>query len=323
LLALLILSLSAALQAHDARPVAVAITETLPHLYRAELRVPDTVAGANRPALVWPASCAPIAGSQENAAPALMRCPGGLNGAAFRLAYPQFNPSLASFYRIDTLDGVTLSAMLAPTTAEWIVPATPAALQVALDYLWLGVEHIIGGFDHLLFVLGLLVIARTPRRILITVTGFTLAHSITLSLSALDVVQVQVPPTEATIALSIVFLAYEISRGQRDSLAYRHPVLVSFGFGLLHGLGFATALGEIGLVPSEVLLSLLFFNVGVEVGQILFIAVVLALVYALQRVGKGNGAALPGRRADLVASYVIGVPSAYWLIERIAGFVLA
>lgn len=319
-LAFLLLWLSCFAQAHDARPVTITLTETLPGIYRSEVRTPDTMGADNQPTLVWPAQCSPT--SEGGTAVELRSCPDGLSGTALSLAYPRFNPSLASFYRVVSLDGVELTAMLAPTEPVWIVPQAPTALQVAVDYLYLGVEHIIGGPDHLLFVLGLLVIARTPRRILITVTGFTLAHSLTLTLSALDLVQVPVPPMEATIALSIVFLAYEISRGKDDSLTYRYPVLVSFGFGLLHGLGFASALGEIGLVPSELFLSLLCFNLGVELGQVLFIAAVLALVYPLNRLLNGVkeiGATL-GRRADLLVAYAIGVPSAYWLVERVAGF---
>jgi hydrogenase/urease accessory protein HupE len=202
--------------------------------------------------------------------------------------------------------------------------------RVARDYLLLGVEHIIGGLDHLLFVLGMLVIARTGKRILLAVTGFTLAHSLTLSLSSLGLVSIPIVPVEAAIALSILFLAHEISRQQADSLTYRYPMLVSFSFGLLHGLGFASALGEIGLVRNEVFLSLLFFNLGVEAGQVLFILAVVAVVWLLQGlvkarnrtspVAEGAGAALAQRRMDLAAAYVIGVPSAYWLIERVAQF---
>jgi hydrogenase/urease accessory protein HupE len=215
--------------------------------------------------------------------------------------------------------------MLAPNEEVWTVPEAMTRSRVARDYLVLGVEHIIGGLDHLLFVLGLLVIARTPRRILLAVTGFTLAHSITLSLSSLALISIPIVPVEAAIALSILFLAHEISRQQHDSLTYRYPMLVSFGFGLLHGLGFASALGEIGLVSDEVFTSLLFFNLGVEAGQVLFILAVMALVWLLRRLPvsamTNAGGAGTTRRMDLVASYLIGIPSAYWLIERVAQFV--
>lgn len=309
--------------AHDARPVAVTITETLPGLYQATLRVPPAVERDNVPMLVWPSTCTAAEGDTGRSG--LVRCADGLIGQEFALDFPLFNPSLATFYRLQTLSAGDSTAMLAPTAESWVVPEAMTRGRVARDYLLFGIEHIIGGFDHLLFVLGLLVIARTVRRILLTVTGFTLAHSITLSLSALGLVNIPIVPVEAAIALSILFLAHEISRGQKDSLTYRFPLLISFGFGLLHGLGFASVLGEIGLVRSEVLVSLLFFNLGVEAGQILFILSVLALVLLLQRVfapspTENARSGVLARRADLLAAYLIGVPSAYWLIERVSQF---
>ena len=302
--------------AHDARPVAVTISESLPGVYQYSMLVPPTVERGNLPVLVWPASCSLM---QESS---VMRCDEDLAGEQFSLRYPQFNPSLATFYRLERLEGGSATAMLAPTEDAWTVPEAMTAARVVREYSRLGIEHIIGGYDHLLFVLGLLVIARSARRILLTVTGFTLAHSITLSLSVLGYVQVPIAPVEATIALSIVFLAHEISRQQYDSLTYRYPLLVSFSFGLLHGLGFASALGEIGLVREEALLSLLFFNVGVELGQLLFIAAVVMLAWLALRAARlsRHAAMLTARQADLAAAYVIGIPAAYWLIERVAQF---
>lgn len=308
--------------AHDARPVAVEITETLPGLFHANLKVPPTVAAANHPALIWPSAC--LDASEAADGSGLMRCESGLTAQVLALEYPQYNPSLTTFFRLELLDGSVFTAMLPPSIPQWQVPAAVRAGQVARDYLLLGIEHIIGGLDHLLFVLGLLVVARTPRRILFTITGFTLAHSITLSLSSLQLLVVPIVPVEATIALSILFLAHEISGHQRESLTWRYPLLVSFGFGLLHGFGFASALGEIGLVPNEVLVSLLFFNLGVEAGQLLFILAVLVLVGLGRRLLPAadfpTASGVLTRRSELLAAYVIGIPSAYWLIERMAGF---
>lgn len=308
-------------QAHDARPVSVNIIETLPGYFQGKVTPPPTVEPGNIPQLVWPESCLPAANVPDAQ---LMQCEGGLFGKALRLDYPFFNPSLASFYRVSTLNGDEITAMLAPTDELWFVPAEVTFGNVAIQYLVLGMGHIIGGIDHLLFVLGLLVIARTTRRILWTITGFTLAHSITLSLSALGVLDIPVIPVEAVIALSIVLLAHEIGRRQQDSLTWRYPLLVSFGFGLLHGLGFASALGEIGLVRNEVLASLLFFNLGVEVGQIAFILVVITLVLGVGRLltgaGLGGKVAPLLRQTELAAAYIIGIPASYWLIERVYQF---
>lgn len=309
--------------AHDARPVVVAITEQLPGAFQFLVRVPDTVELSNQPGVAWPQDC-----TEQNATAApgslvgVVVCEDGLAGKALALDFPFFNPSLATFYRLTTLDGDTRTAMRTPTQGPWQVPAEPTAGNVAKQYLALGVEHILGGLDHLLFVLGLLVIARTFKRILWTVTGFTIAHSITLSLSALGLVSIPIVPVEAVIALSILFLAHEISSADRQTLAWRYPLLVSFGFGLLHGLGFASALGEIGLVQSEILVSLLFFNLGVEVGQVGFILVIIAAVWLLGKVFSQRfslSETLVARRVDLLTAYIIGIPSAYWLIDRIAG----
>jgi hypothetical protein len=315
--------------AHDARPVVVDIRETLPGIFRHALRIPPTVELNNLPRLIWPQQCSVTgtAGSTTEVNPdTLMTCSGAMAGKVFALDYPLFNPALATYYRLTTLDGAVTTAMQAPTEESWIVPEKLTGFAVATQYLQLGVEHIIGGYDHLLFVLGLLVIAGTGKRILLTVTGFTLAHSITLSLSALGFVSIPIVPVEATIALSIVFLAHEISQQKKDSLTWRYPMLISFGFGLLHGLGFASALGEIGLVENEALLSLLFFNLGVETGQLLFIAAIMLLLMGLQKLARprsiSNSGVLLARRTELFAAYVIGIPSAYWLIERVAPFVM-
>lgn len=315
----LLLCLAPSTLAHDARPVAVSLSEELEEVYRLDLAVPPSVEADNQPRIVWPENCAPL--GEGTTAAQVMRCAGGLEGRELHLDYPLFNPSLSAFFRLTSLDGGVSTALLPPSGKGWQVPLAPTGGGVALQYFQLGIEHILGGPDHLLFVLGLLVIAGTGPRILLTVTGFTLAHSLTLSLSALGKLSLPIVPVEAAIALSILFLAVEISRGRKDSLSYRYPLLVSFGFGLLHGLGFASALGEIGLVPNELTVSLLFFNLGVEAGQIAFILALLALLWLL---GKSLLRWVPAQvlqaRAQLLAAYVIGVPSAYWLIERVAQF---
>jgi hydrogenase/urease accessory protein HupE len=189
--------------------------------------------------------------------------------------------------------------------------------QVAGDYTVLGVEHILSGFDHLTFVLALLLIVSGARRLFITVTSFTIAHSITLAAATLGVMWVPGPPIEATIALSILFLASElikVNRGQ-FSLTAQYPWVVAFVFGLLHGFGFAGALSDVGLPQNEVPLALLMFNVGVELGQLIFIAAVLALLFILRKVRNE----WPSWVCH-VPAYSIGGIAAFWLIERVSGF---
>jgi hydrogenase/urease accessory protein HupE len=215
--------------------------------------------------------------------------------------------------------GATRTAVLLPGAEVWTIPADPTTLGVMRSYFVLGVEHILGGADHLLFVAGLLLIARCARRLVLAITGFTLAHSVTLSLAALGLVHVPIPPTEAAIALSILFLAREALLPNDHSLAHRWPMLVSATFGLLHGLGFAAALGEVGLPDREIAWALAFFNVGVEAGQLAFILVVVAAVALMARVVTLLHADPRRWRAygKSAAAYLIGIPAAFWLLQRL------
>jgi hydrogenase/urease accessory protein HupE len=221
------------------------------------------------------------------------------------------------FARFKWLDGTETTAIARPSQPWVEVDAQQGAWQVAWDYTLLGIDHILSGFDHLTFVLALLLIVSGARRLLITVTSFTLAHSITLAAATLGVLWVPGPPVEAVIALSILFLASELVKVNRDqfSLTARYPWIVAFVFGLLHGFGFAGALGDIGLPQNEVPLVLLMFNVGVEIGQLLFIAFILAIVVILNKLRREWPA-----WARQVPAYGIGGIAAFWLIERVAGF---
>ena len=221
------------------------------------------------------------------------------------------------FARFKWLDGSETTAIARPSQPWVEVVSQRSAWQVAWDYTLLGIDHILSGFDHLTFVLALLLIVSGARRLLVTVTSFTLAHSITLAAATLGVLWVPGAPIEATIALSILFLASElvkVNRGQ-SSLTARYPWIVAFVFGLLHGFGFAGALGDIGLPQNEVPLALLMFNVGVELGQLLFIAVILVLILALRKLRRQWPA-----WAQQVPAYGIGGVAAFWLIERVTGF---
>lgn len=297
--------------AHEARPLVINIDEMQSGVYRAELRVPQSVTPDNRPELRWPDDCTVEQG--------LVRCMGSIAGQPLTISWPLFNPAITTLLRFTPSGSSTRTVVLGPQVRSWSLPETVTAGTVARQYLGLGIHHILLGIDHLLFVLGLLLIAREPRRILLAVTGFTIAHSITLSAAALGLLHVPVAPTEAAIALSIVFLAREALRESRDSLAWRYPAVVSLVFGLLHGLGFASALGEVGLPDGEVAVALLFFNIGVEVGQIAFILVVMALVLTgLRLIRQRNSQAtrLHARLGQAVA-WCIGVPASFWLIERV------
>jgi hypothetical protein len=206
---------------------------------------------------------------------------------------------------------------LVPSRASFVVPEAASGWDVAVAYLALGVEHILGGVDHLLFVLALLLLVRGFTLLLKTITAFTVAHSLTLALAALGVLNVPGAPVEAVIALSILFLASEIvrTRGGQIGLTARYPWVVAFTFGLLHGLGFAGALAEVGLPQSAIPLALLFFNVGVEVGQLLFVGASLVVVDLIRR-PRFTWPAWSWR----LPAYGIGSVAAFWCAERVVAF---
>ncbi len=179
-------------------------------------------------------------------------------------------------------------------------------------YLWLGVEHILLGIDHLLFVLALLLLVTNIKVLVQTITAFTVAHSITLGLAILGFLQFSVPYVETMIALSIIFLARELLiTSEKKTLSHTHPWIIAFVFGLLHGLGFATVLFDVGLAPEHIVSSLLFFNLGVELGQLMFIAVVLGIIWIFKKITTKYGELV--RKTTL---YSIGIVAAYWFIER-------
>lgn len=242
--------------------------------------------------------------------------PGGLAGQTLAIA-GLAGGATDVIVRIERLDGSSQVEHLLPQRPQFTVKEADGTLQIAWSYLVLGIEHILGGVDHLLFVLALLLVVRGTRRIVATVTAFTLAHSLTLVAATLGWVHVPGPPVEATIALSIVFVAAEAVHGLRGrpGLTARAPWVVAFTFGLLHGFGFAGALAEVGLPQTAIPVALLLFNVGVEVGQLVFVACVLAARKLLAR----SPAALP-LWAQSLPSYFIGAVAMYWVIERIGAF---
>jgi len=244
-------------------------------------------------------------------------CAGGLVGETVRIE--GLSATLTDvLVRLERTDGTVQIALLTPDAPNFVVEATPSAWSVTETYLALGVEHILLGIDHLLFVLALLLLVGGWRRLVATITAFTVAHSITLAVASLGFVHVPQRPVEAVIALSIVFVAAEIvhHRQGRPSLARSRPWIVAFSFGLLHGLGFAGALSEIGLPEQSIPLALLFFNVGVEIGQLLFITAMLALGALATR---ALGSLRPASAWQTMCAYGIGAVAAFWTLERVVG----
>jgi len=318
---LLVLALGAVAAAHEVRPGYLQLTEIAPNLFEVLWKVPargDERFGI-RPVLPRHCRMAEPVGAWTGEAYVERRrvdCPGGIDG--HQIAIEGLTATMTDvLVRLARANGSTQTVRLTPAAPSSTVEAAPGRLDVATTYLWLGVEHILRGFDHLLFVLGLLMLVGGGRRLVATVTAFTVAHSVTLAAATVGFVHVPQKPVEAAIALSIVFVAVEVVRAHegRPGVANRWPWVVALVFGLLHGLGFAGALAEVGLPAHAIPLALLLFNVGVELGQLAFIAAVLGAMALVRRAG----ASWPpwGWR---IPTYAVGALAAYWTIERVVAF---
>ncbi len=326
LIALAVLASATGAPAHEVRPGYLELREVGPERFAMLWKVPAQGRLRFGIGLALPARCTRTGEPLETwtgdawVERATLACSGGLDGETIAVA--GLSATVVDvLVRIDRADGAVQIARLTPSRPAFVVEATERPLAIAATYVGLGVEHILLGVDHLLFVLALVLLVGAPRQLLATVTAFTLAHSLTLALAVLRVVHVPPRPVEAVIALSIAFVAAEIvhrraqgANGTADDIGLmaRRPWLVAFVFGLLHGLGFAGALAEVGLPAQAIPLALVCFNVGVELGQLAFIAAVLACRW----VGQRGRAARP-RWPALVPPYAIGALAAYWTIERV------
>lgn len=216
----------------------------------------------------------------------------------------------ATFLRENEIISIEL-ARLSASSSSW--------RDTAMHYLVIGIEHILTGIDHLLFVMGILLLVTNVRALVLSITTFTLAHSLSLALAYLDWVSLNSAPVEATIALSILVLALEVLRGQSGNYGFTwsYPWIICGGFGLLHGLGFAGALADIHVPSNEITMALLFFNLGVEIGQLLFVGMVLGCYYLWIYLGKQWGRQFGSAQSSrTTCAYIIGSLASFWVIER-------
>ena len=325
LLALLLLAVALVrpAAAHELRPAYLELVESAAGQFSVLWKVP--AAGDRRLGLYpqFPGTCRNAAeptATIENAAYFerwQMACEGGLKGKEITIEglRSTLTDALA---RITWADGSVEIARLTPEQPSLLLKGAQSWFEVAHTYFVLGVEHILGGIDHLLFVLALLLLIRDPWMLVKTITAFTVAHSITLTGAALGYLSLPQPPVEAVIALSIAFVARELlmmKPGERR-LSEAYPWAVAFSFGLLHGFGFAGALREIGLPHSDVPLALLAFNLGVEAGQLLFVAAILALYRAASVITR-----TPLATVRTMIAYGIGTAATFWLLTRLHAFI--
>jgi hydrogenase/urease accessory protein HupE len=316
-------------EAHALEPGFLELRALDAERWRVTWRIPD-VGGRPMPIeAALPETCAPnrpppvrFDGRAWSAA-WLTDCPGGLSDGTIAIeGLDATRTDVLVRYELTLGKGQAMRLM--PGSSAFIVPAAPGTWAMLASYGALGVDHILQGVDHLLFVFALLLLIPDRRRLIGAVTAFTVAHSVSLGAAALGWIVVPAPPVEVVVALSIAFLAAELVKPEaaRDRVSARWPWIVAFGFGLLHGLGFARALLEVGLPAEDVPLALLAFNIGVEIGQLLFIAVVLLAGALLGRLYPRlmTHALAPGGPGLRATGYTVGTLAAFWVIERVAAF---
>lgn len=304
--------------AHEARPGFLELRETGPQTYSLLWKKPTGGEIEIQIAPVMPDGCRLATRDRQELTPGAvivrgtLSCSGGLAGRTIAIAGLEATISDV-LVRVHHADGRLESHLLRPVAPSVTLGAVTSAGVRALGYLQLGVQHILLGVDHLLFVLGLLLIVSERWALVKTITSFTLAHSITLAIATLGYAEAPLPPLNAAIALSILFLGPEVVRSWRGetSFAIRHPWLVAFAFGLLHGFGFASGLSAMGLPRAEIPLALLLFNVGVELGQIAFVLLVILLERSFRVLELRWPLVL-----ERLPGYAVGTLGAYWTIQR-------
>ena len=244
-------------------------------------------------------------------------CPHGIEGNMIEVEGLK-NANIDLLLHLEFLNNSSQSTLLKPLKNRYTIKKEASSTQVIQTYTWLGITHILMGYDHLLFVFALLLIVKNLRRLLWTITAFTLAHSITMAGATLGFVHMPQQPVEAIIALSILFLAMEIihEKQGKAGMTSRYPWMIAFIFGLLHGFGFAGALAEIGLPQQAISLALIFFNIGVELGQLMFVATVVFLALFVRHLDYP----ILMEKVEMLVVYGIGGISAFWMIERISAF---
>lgn len=307
-LLLLMLLATPAVHAHALRTVSVSLDELSPGLARVTVRL-----SAPDPSLRvrFPEGCVHTDETLEPGGEQAftLRCPEPLAGGT--LAVEGLGPVLgeAVFY-LTLHDGRSLSHLMLADSARWRIPPATSTGEVARQYVALGVEHILTGADHLLFLVLLVLVLRRPRAVLVAETAFTLSHSLTLSATALGWLRVSAPWAEACIAFSLVLMALDVQRPDAPPVSVGRGASAALLFGLVHGLGFAGGLKEVGVPEQAVLPALAGFGVGVELGQVAFLAGVLGVVWGASRLRCWPWLTLAG-------GYAAGSVGSYWLIERV------
>ncbi|WP_262695744.1 HupE/UreJ family protein [Kordiimonas aquimaris] len=319
---LFLAALSSEAFTHEGRPIYVEVTESNDGTQSIRWKIPPVLVSGNEPTIaIANQACQQIAGLERPtlSGSKIYNCQQNNDALKISLSYKGINPVLSTLVLYRRANGSEYSIMAGPEDRLITLPENETFARIAGQYTSSGFEHILEGYDHLLFVFCLVLLVGQFKRTLIAITGFTLGHSITLGMSALA--QWSLPPTfvEPLIAFSVLILATEKASGNKQTLTHRHPTVIATGFGLLHGFGFGGALAEVGLPQTLQLQALAFFNIGVELGQALFVLVLFAL-YAIARPVLNTVQTAPSLETlGRLAIYPAGLMAGYWTVERVIG----
>ncbi|NVJ99204.1 MAG: HupE/UreJ family protein [Alphaproteobacteria bacterium] len=313
----MLFTLATGSNAHEARPVYIELTEEASGLYFLRWKIPPVLATADLPSITLSGKDCRLRDVPTQPTLVGLKRFSCTEATHVALTYPSANPVLSTILIVQRTDADAFNIVTPPGQTTIPVPEAPSFYSVASGYGLEGIRHILAGYDHLLFVLCLMFVARRPRRMILAVTGFTVGHSFTLASATLG--HWSLPPyfVEPLIALSIFILAAEALKGASKTLTSRFPIVVAAGFGLLHGFGFAGALSEIGLPTDFRAFALLFFNLGVEMGQLIFIGMVYSGYLMWAAISQRFNISVKTKVLKATILYPAGFLAAFWMIERL------
>ncbi|WP_261836334.1 HupE/UreJ family protein [Vibrio ishigakensis] len=294
--------------AHGLEPIFISVITMENNQYRVELRLPDEFKEENSPYFIFPGDCST---TQFNSLISTINCQEPLVGKKLDIRFDYYVPQISTLVNYYDLDGKNELVEITDQQS-WTMPGEISASSKNLRYLSVGFEHILGGFDHVLFIICLLMIIKSRRKLIQAITGFTIAHSITLFIVSIGLIKPAIEPIEIIIAMSVLLLAYEVL-SNKQSFTSQYPVIVSFFCGLLHGVGFSSVLSEINTANIIELSSILFFNIGVEIGQLLIVFTWL-LISTITH--KFNFDQKELYKARVLSIYLTGGLAMYWVLDR-------
>ncbi|MGF1684164.1 HupE/UreJ family protein [Photobacterium minamisatsumaniensis] len=294
---------------HGLEPIFISVITMENNQYRVELRLPDEYKEENSPYFILPDTCK---SHEFNHLISTISCQETLTGAELEIRYDYYVPQISTLINYYDKDGNNELTEI-DGQLSWTVPEEVNNTEKNKLFLIVGFEHILGGFDHILFIVCLLIIVQSKKKLIQTITGFTIAHSITLLLVSTGVIKPAIEPIELIVAMSVLLLAYEIATNE-NSLTHRYPITISIFCGLLHGIGFSSVLSGVNTTDLINLSSILFFNLGIELGQLLIVSLWLTMAFIAKKLSFDKSEMF---KAKIISVYLTGGLSLFWVLDRL------